>query len=141
MKVGFTGTQVGMSRAQRVWLEEYLRGAFPSTSPPDEFHHGDCVGADVEAHSLVRELTFPPLIVIHPPRNASKRAFTFKQRNKGGTLQLPSKGYIERNHDIVDATDVLVAAPRTDKEEIRSGTWATVRYALRLGRVVHIIPR
>jgi len=41
----------------------------------------------------------------------------------------PAKPYLERNHDIVDATDYLIFAPKTRHEQLRSGTWATYRYA------------
>ena len=36
---------------------------------------------------------------------------------------------LDRNRDIVDACDVLIATPKDFVEELRSGTWATVRYA------------
>jgi hypothetical protein len=34
-----------------------------------------------------------------------------------------------------------VACPRTDQEQRRSGTWATVRYARKVGKPVLIIGR
>ena len=37
------------------------------------------------------------------------------------------------------ATDTLVAAPKEDEEVVRSGTWATVRYARKAGRVVLVV--
>ena len=49
------------------------------------------------------------------------------------------KRYLERNRDIVDACDILIACPRTLKEELRSGTWATVRYARKVGKPVAIL--
>jgi hypothetical protein len=39
----------------------------------------------------------------------------------------------------VDATGWLLAAPRTKTEEQRSGTWATIRYARKLGRQVCLL--
>lgn len=44
----------------------------------------------------------------------------------------------KRNHDIVDATEWLIATPKKF-EEIRSGTWATVRYAKKVKKPVTII--
>jgi predicted Rossmann fold nucleotide-binding protein DprA/Smf involved in DNA uptake len=35
--------------------------------------------------------------------------------------------------------DGLIACPQTLKEEIRSGTWTTVRIARRLGRVIWLV--
>lgn len=132
MIVGFTGTQVGMSKSQL----GLLRHVFLGVDPVDEVHHGDCVGADEELDAYVRTLG-GVLIVIHPPSNPSKRAFCFQP----GDVQRPERPYLDRNRDIVDACDVLVAAPRTDQEELRSGTWSTVRYARSVGRRVVVLPR
>jgi hypothetical protein len=144
VKYGFTGTQIGMSDRQK----EALRALFERDTI-DEFHHGDCVGADYEAHVIVWGLTFGPTIVIHPPTIRSKRAFCFgydhptrpRRWRAHGIVQLPAKPYLDRNHDIVDQTDTLIAAPRTNDEEQRSGTWATVRYARRLGRPIIMLER
>lgn len=49
-------------------------------------------------------------------------------------------GVPEGDHDIVDATAVLVACPKEEEgEELRSGTWATVRYARRRHRPVYVV--
>jgi hypothetical protein len=124
-KVGFTGTQIGMSPNQKnqlrlKLLELYNQGA-------TIFHHGDCVGADAQAHDIAFGIGM--WIVIHPPSNPSKRAF------KRGDETRAEADYLERNEDIVDETDYLIAAPKDHKvEERRSGTWATVRYAKRTGK-------
>jgi hypothetical protein len=61
---------------------------------------------------------------IHPPRYPKKRAFC-----DGAAAVRPALDYLDRNHAIVDAVHALIAAPKGSKEERRSGTWATVRYA------------
>jgi hypothetical protein len=40
---------------------------------------------------------------------------------------------IERNTEIVDDSDHLFAAPKEQFEQLRSGTWATVRRARKKG--------
>lgn len=130
MKLGFTGTQQGMSKTQRTMLLAYLR-----SNKISEFHHGDCIGADAQADVYARIDAHP--IHIHPPIVKTKRAFCYVE----GDVEYPAKEYLARNRDIVDMTDVLIAAPKGDEEELRSGTWATVRYARKRGKTVIVLPR
>lgn len=134
--VGFTGTQIGMSSRQKEHLRRFL------TTFCNEFHHGDCIGADQEAHEIALEVGIP-LIVIHPPIHRLKRAMCHTKYPHGQThvTVLPERDYLDRNHDIVDNTLGLVAGPKSDQEELRSGTWATVRYARKLGRYLYVLPR
>jgi hypothetical protein len=126
VKVGFTGTQDGMTynqhNAVRKWLVD---------NKPEEAHHGDCIGSDAEFHDMCFELGIR--IVIHPPINPSKRAF------KRGAMEKPSKPYLERNDDIIDDTDMVLATPKGRTEELRSGTWATIRHAKKKGKNVVIM--
>jgi len=126
LKLGFTGTQEGATSAQIAKLDELFAsfGQF-------ELHHGDCIGADKAAHLAARRVGAS--VVIHPPLVKTKRAFC------ESALILPPKAYLERNKDIVDATDVLIACPKSEKEELRSGTWSTVRYARKQRKMEIII--
>ena len=126
--VGFTGTQKGMTRAQAAVLSDLLSGRAAW------LHHGDCIGADAQAHDIAKARGY--LLACHPPANPSKRAYC-----KGFDRFYPEKDYIPRNHDIVDATDELIATPAQFQEELRSGTWATVRYARKQRKRVTIIHR
>lgn len=128
MKIGFTGTQKGMSPGQINGLMQLLDDLDAS-----ELHHGDCIGADAEADRVARAMDVK--IVIHPPEKGRKRAYCFKP----GDVELDRREYLQRNHDIVDATDVMIATPAEDQEQMRSGTWATVRYARRVGKKVIVI--
>lgn len=89
---------------------------------PSEFHHGDCIGADYEAHVIFRRI-FDDGVVIHPPADPKKRAFA------GGTRVLREKSYRERNQGIVNSVDRMIATPSGYAEELRSGTWMTIRMA------------
>lgn len=123
MKLGYTGTREGMSRSQKDQLEEIFR-----TTNVTEFHHGDCIGADEEAHDIAN--SFGIRIIIHPPLSMKFRANChIKRTNRVPIIVLSEEDYIPRNHSIVDSTDSLVGAPRSDIEELRSGTWSTIRYA------------
>jgi len=132
MKIGFTGTHLGMNDRQLSKLDSMLR-ALSAPGAIDEFHHGDCIGADEQFHQAVND---PEKTFIHPPRNDYRRAWCYSKHI------LKPKPYIERDHDIVDSTDVLIATPKTALEVLRSGTWATVRYAIKRGKkVIMIYPR
>lgn len=122
MKAGFTGTREGMTGPQREaffgWLEQqnYLT----------EFHHGCCVGADAQAVADV-SLRADVCIVAHP---GDLGAMTDADSLAASRVAHKPKANLDRNRDIVDACDVLIAAPK-GPEELRSGTWSTVRYARR----------
>lgn len=47
--------------------------------------------------------------------------------------------YIVRDHAIVDEVQFLIGCPRKDIEELRSGTWATIRYARKQRRNLNCI--
>ncbi len=128
MKVGFTGTQKGMTEAQQKTLKLFFETKIHIIK---ELHHGDCIGADAEAHAIARKLNY--IIIIHPPIEKKKRAFC-----QGDSSCIP-KYYIERNHEIVDSTDFLLVAPKNYEEERRSGTWTTYRYARRKRKMIVII--
>lgn len=116
---GYTGTQNGMNkRQQRLFVNAILE------YNPTEFHHGDCIGGDAEAHTLVREYLPDCRIIIHPPLNESKRAFC-----KGAAQILPAKDYLDRNKDIVIASSRMFVTPFQNEEQLRSGTWSTWRFA------------
>jgi hypothetical protein len=98
-----------------------------------EFHHGDCMGADSEAHEVAEAAFGAKKIWVHPPDDAKKRAFRVSSH-----VARP-RPYLERNRAIVDASDMVIAAPKSMTEELRSGTWATVRYARKTGKRVLIL--
>lgn len=130
MKIGFTGTQQGMTRQQAVELNGYLFD-LSVAHPAIEVHHGDCIGADSEFHSIAKSLNF--ITYAYPANIIGKRAFS------EADYILRTKPPLERNHDIVAAVDLMIATPAQRHEVLRSGTWATIRYARKKGVKVHII--
>lgn len=118
--VGFTGTREGMTLRQKAYVRDAL-----NLLEPVEVHHGDCIGADAEFHALCKD-SWP--VVIHPPSDPKLRAFCGSQFD-----QAPEKPYLDRNRDIVDACDVLIATPKEEWEQSKGGTWYTIRYARQQG--------
>ena len=135
VSVGITGSRNGMSESQKALLMDILMEDF------DEYHHGDCIGVDEQFHNLVVEklkynIYRDRWIVIHPPSNNKCRAYC-----DNCTMIYEEKPYLERNKDIVDECDLLIAIPDKDCElnRLRSGTWSTIRYAKKKGKDVIII--
>ena len=125
-RVGFTGTQRGMTPRQK----EAVLGVLVAHDVV-EVHHGDCIGADQQMHALARTLNLR--IVLHPPEDEVKRAFCSADVVRAA---LP---YLARNERIVDETEMLIATPKSYREEVRSGTWATVRRARKAQKEVVVV--
>jgi len=119
MKVGFTGTRTGMTPRQVAEVQVFLAA---NRQRIEEAHHGDCVGADAQFHLMCRDMQIP--VVLHPSTLTAQRAYS-----QECAASHPPLAPLERNRRIVDASTVLLAAPRNEHEELRSGTWATIRYA------------
>lgn len=131
MRIGFTGTRYGLTVEQMESLAD-LFTLFVRQTGVAELHHGDCVGSDEQAHYLAQYFMVP--VVVHPPLDSVLRAWC-----QGAGATRVTQAYLTRNQSIVDDTDVLIATPREFGPVPRSGTWATVGYARRIGRPVFII--
>lgn len=134
MRVGMTGTRKGMSWQQLSMFRKMLDSlnSNPSIDDKPAFHHGDCIGADMEANSLAQEAGYRTYA--HPPVISTNRAWC-----KSDVI-LPVADYMVRNRDIVEAVDRMLAAPKAEKEEFAgSGTWAAIRYTIQVQKPIMII--
>ena len=125
MKTGFTGTQNGMTPKQIVSVLGLLTGT-------TEGHHGVCIGADEQFHRMC--IRSGCRTVGHPPVDTNKMS-----QNCICHEQRKPKPFLIRNHEIVDDVDRMIAAPAQGKEILRSGTWATIRYAKKVGRLLRVV--
>jgi hypothetical protein len=127
--VGFTGTHFGRTKDQKYavqsWLINHMRPGV------NLFLHGDCVGSDIESASDAREVGYR--IMGFPPINEYRRGFFPNDHT------WPAKDFLERDRDIVDQSQVMLATPHESYEIVRSGTWHTIRYALKIGKEIHVI--
>lgn len=131
---GFTGTQRGMSAQQRVDLYQVIDQLVRAYGAKNLVaHHGDCIGGDGEFHDLVKSRDI--WTISHPPLHEEKRAFCKADETKD------PEPYLIRNRNIVRESKLLVAAPLTDQEVIRSGTWSTIRAARRWLIPLLVLPR
>ena len=127
LTIGFTGTQIGMTMAQIEGVMEVLEAQCYFLA-----RHGDCIGSDAEFDSIAN--AYGLYIHIHPCNLEDKRAWT-----KNFVIEHPVREPLVRNRDIVNLSDFMIATPSGTAEELRSGTWATVRYARKVGKPYRII--
>lgn len=132
--IGITGTRSGMNEKQEAELRallllEHIR--YYHKPHMLSFHHGDCIGVDVQAATIAAEFGF--WTVCHPPIKTELRGF-----HKSDEFKV-AKGYFARNRDIVDAADEVIVVPFQDSHQNNGGTWYTHDYARKLGKPITII--
>lgn len=120
LHLAFTASQRGITKAQtrRLWEELNL---VARQGRRLICHLGDCIGGDAQIYYLCKALQL--YLIGHPGNLQEKRSFLVYDELRSVTDN------ITRNHDMVDESSVLFACPREPTEIIRSGTWATWRYA------------
>ena len=87
-----------------------------------ELHHGGCTGVDELAHTMAIEAGVA--VVVHPPKDTKHEG-----KYEGALWVRPRLDYLVRNREIVLESDLLIALPTSRTEVLRSGSWATIRYA------------
>lgn len=128
MILGFTGTREGMTDRQRRGLILILS---MSDMEKSVFHHGNCIGADKQAADTAAGFGWE--IHSHPCN------IPFMQAETDADVVYEIKSPHVRNQDIVDACDLLIAAPKSMVASARSGTWDTIRRAYHSGKPVAIL--
>jgi hypothetical protein len=128
---GFTGTRAGMTDFQSRMVRRILvRGQ------PAMFRHGGAWGADAEAHALWR-ITRSKTARANIWPSDEKRAALF--RNQPHVSVESPMNPLTRNIIVVERSIFMIAAPNNEHEEQRSGTWQTIREALKRDRPVLIL--
>jgi hypothetical protein len=120
MTVGFTGTRTGLSMRQSMLLQQVFNWLTKAGATTLLYgtHEAVALAADAEARDTAEKLGWEAR-----PMYAAK-----------GTE-------LERDRELVKLASVLVAGPENDKEQLRSGTWATIRYARVRGIPIIMLPR
>lgn len=125
--LSFTGSKNGRApQAQRDAIKRVIERLDPIRGV-----HGDCVGRDEDFNDEM--LAFKASVHARPCDITSHRAFCH-----GLAVSHEPERPLDRNKKIVDDSDVLLAAPE-GPEVVRSGTWSTIRYALKRGKHVIIV--
>ena len=125
IKIGFNGNRYGIKPEQKDQIISIL-----NVYNNIIVLHGDCVGSDTDFHNLCMDYknTYSSKkirIDIYPP-NPKLRAYN------QGDLIMDEKPYLERNLNIIKNSSILIACPiDKNKEQLRSGTWSTIRQAIK----------
>lgn len=122
IEIGVSGTRDGATAEQIKSAVSYINHIF---DPGAKFHHGCCIGVDeqlsIAAHAIGYKL------IAHPPLD--NRFMSTLSVLLSDEVNKPID-YIERNKQIVRASDRMLILPKNFGEQIRSGTWATYRYSI-----------
>jgi hypothetical protein len=139
LKIGFTGTRKGMTEEQKEVFKELIFFELPDE--PTEFHHGDCIGADAEAHRIFDDaMESTCCIVTHPPLEDKYAANCNEQDNYLEVRVWIEQGYHKRNDDIITECSEIIACPAENREMQRgSGTWSVIRKTRKAGKKLTII--
>lgn len=140
MRIGFTGSQKGMTEHQKSEVKRILASHEADVT---QIHHGGCIGADAQFHEICftfGRASFIP--IVHPASDVSPSKVA--KLEPPDATYLPAKPALVRNRVIVDSSDVIIATPGQGYEVVRSGTWATIRYAEKRyakeqGKIMHVI--
>jgi hypothetical protein len=121
-----------MTEAQKASVSSFL-------SQYDEFMlgHGLCVGADVQAHDITKSLSTCLGVIGFPAKDVGPKAANMPESEF--LVLHPKKQPLLRNLDIVVWGELLLATPKEAHMVARSGTWTTVRYALKDQKPVFIV--
>jgi hypothetical protein len=138
--LGFTGTRQGMTPAQQIALADIF-----TRYQPNVLLHGGAIGADGQAHNIAHEYQYndaPPYFGVYPADMESserwRRVLAHTDGRKAGFVY-PVLDPLVRNRIIARRCHRLIACPAEPDEQLRSGTWATVRYARGAGKPITII--
>ena len=123
-----------MSENQRRSLKTVLKELHEDDD--DEFHYGACIGSDSQAVFEAMDTGF--VVIAYPASDVANSKHGLIPDKAVLVAPMPA---LKRNHRIVENTDALVVTPQYVSEVIRSGTWATVRYARKKGKpIIYIWP-
>ena len=138
MSIGFTGTRKGMTDAQKDAVRQLIADLLEGRCVVgNKAVHGCCVGADADFVKIAASMNYFNLeIVAHRsdiPSMIDPEAFSLSD------ILVAPKPPLVRNQNIVEESSVMIACPETAEEVVRSGTWATVRFARKRGKPLAIV--
>jgi hypothetical protein len=126
MKIGVTGTREGANEQQLLEVIKFME----SLGSGHELHHGDCKGVDIQVAAVAKVLGWR--IVCHPPKTTEQQGYF------GGDEMREPLGYLQRDRNIVDETEILIVVPLQNEWQPKGGTWYTHDYAKKKNKPVTV---
>lgn len=130
--VGFTGTRKRVLPLQRFGLRRLLRCLFGMGHR--RFVHGCCKGADWIATEIAYEMGY---VIEGYPSNL-RNFVDVRSIAACDWIHMP-RPPLDRNALIIHPAHVVVGVPATEEEEVRSGTWATIRLARKAAKPLVLV--
>jgi predicted Rossmann fold nucleotide-binding protein DprA/Smf involved in DNA uptake len=137
MIIGFTGTRFGLTPAQGAALADVVLR--PACYYAERHLNGGCRGADREMFAYLLGLDG---VIEVLPGSVEQAAWAEEQRASllGRRYIIHEvEPYLARDLKIALRCNRLIACPGTATEQLRSGTWATVRYARKAGKPITLV--
>lgn len=148
MRYAITGTHRSLTGDE----SEYVYQIIKALHDPTEITTGAARGVDTVAfyasvHAWPDKVKpYKRIVVPAAPHNSILIGSPKAARADGAIIEYAEEGksnrqsYMLRNERMIDHADMLVAFPNTGREELRSGTWATIRRARLAGIPVVLHP-
>ena len=119
--LGVTGTQNPGPGSYTI-IAEYLAHYSPLTNVVVQ---GCCIGVDEQVALIADDLGFDVNGVV--PANRYKVSQAAIEVCKQIIYMPPGISFMDRNDELIRMINKLAGFPKTETEELRSGTWATIR--------------
>lgn len=135
IKIGFIGNRYGVNSEQKdkiiLILDKYDNIIVS---------HGDCIGSDTDFHNLCMNYRKE-----HPNKKIRKEIFPsndlkFRAFNEPDLINVKQSTNLQRNLKIIKYSSILIACPiDKNKEQLRCGTWSTIRKARKEKLIIYIL--
>ena len=126
MKLSITGTRRGLSDFQFNFINDFIF----NNKEVNTVVHGAAHGVDSELHRIAYMGGVG--IEIYPANDVPSNLPNLEYAED--IVIHPYGTALERNKLIVCRGDMLIGFPKQDYEELRSGTWAAIRYARKIDK-------
>lgn len=146
MVITFTGTRSVRASTSRILIEETIRKL--KRFDPTRFVSGAAYGVDsIAALGAITQFKWCQHGLFVPTGKHNEKVVEHFERlveiapHQFAVSYMPDgTDFLDRDDAMVEEGDILVAFPFSRKEQMRSGTWATVRRARKIEMPIYFTP-